>query len=83
MLEAKGIHLGSPVMDVSTIKYSSPLIAAMASCHSLTFLHGSLTGDPLDVKMFEATKWVRNILVCLCFYDSDQLYLHFVVICTQ
>ncbi|XP_045138858.1 polyamine-transporting ATPase 13A3-like isoform X7 [Portunus trituberculatus] len=57
VLEAKGVHLGSPVMDVSTIEYSSQLMAAMATCHSLTYLHGSLTGDPLDVKMFEATKW--------------------------
>uniref|UniRef100_A0A0P4W4W7 Cation-transporting ATPase n=2 Tax=Scylla olivacea TaxID=85551 RepID=A0A0P4W4W7_SCYOL len=57
VLEVKGTHLGSPVMDMSTINYSSHLMAAMASCHSLTYLHGTLTGDPLDVKMFEATKW--------------------------
>ena len=60
VLEAKEAHLGSPVMDVSIIHYSSHLMAAMASCHSLTYLHGALTGDPLDVKMFEATKWVNN-----------------------
>ncbi|KAK8405760.1 hypothetical protein O3P69_001925 [Scylla paramamosain] len=57
VLEVKGTRLGSPVMDMSTINYSSHLMAAMASCHSLTYLHGTLTGDPLDVKMFEATKW--------------------------
>lgn len=30
----------------------------MASCHSLTRVKGELIGDPLEVKMFEATKWV-------------------------
>lgn len=29
----------------------------MASCHSLTIINGALSGDPLDVKMFEATGW--------------------------
>jgi cation-transporting ATPase 13A3/4/5 len=30
----------------------------MATCHSLTFIGGELTGDPLDMVMFEATQWV-------------------------
>ncbi|XP_022123479.2 polyamine-transporting ATPase 13A3 isoform X1 [Pieris rapae] len=30
----------------------------MASCHSLTLLHGELAGDPLDLKMFECTGWL-------------------------
>ncbi|XP_006522114.1 probable cation-transporting ATPase 13A4 isoform X4 [Mus musculus] len=34
-----------------------PLCAAMASCHSLILLDGTIQGDPLDLKMFEATKW--------------------------
>ena len=29
----------------------------MASCHSLTVIDGQITGDPLDMKMFEATGW--------------------------
>ena len=29
--------------------------AAMAACHSLTYIDGELSGDPLDLKMFEAT----------------------------
>nr|XP_060154264.1 probable cation-transporting ATPase 13A4 isoform X2 [Globicephala melas] len=36
----------------------SPLYAAMASCHSLILLDGTIHGDPLDLKMFEATTWV-------------------------
>ncbi|XP_018423017.1 PREDICTED: probable cation-transporting ATPase 13A4 [Nanorana parkeri] len=35
----------------------SPLLGAMACCHSLIFLDGKIQGDPLDLKMFEGTKW--------------------------
>uniref|UniRef100_H2ZW02 Cation-transporting ATPase n=1 Tax=Latimeria chalumnae TaxID=7897 RepID=H2ZW02_LATCH len=34
-----------------------PLLAAMASCHSLIILDEKVQGDPLDLKMFEATEW--------------------------
>ncbi|XP_052013973.1 probable cation-transporting ATPase 13A5 isoform X1 [Apodemus sylvaticus] len=34
-----------------------PLCAAMASCHSLILLDGTIQGDPLDLKMFEGTGW--------------------------
>lgn len=34
------------------------LLEALASCHSITYVNGSLIGDPLDVKMFEATGWI-------------------------
>lgn len=33
-------------------------VACMATCHSLTKIDGQLSGDPLDLKMFEATGWV-------------------------
>ena len=29
----------------------------MASCHGLTILKGKIIGDPLDVKVFETTKF--------------------------
>ncbi|XP_069473523.1 probable cation-transporting ATPase 13A4 isoform X2 [Ambystoma mexicanum] len=35
-----------------------PLLGALASCHSLLFLDGKLQGDPLDLKMFEGTRWI-------------------------
>ncbi|XP_058518091.1 probable cation-transporting ATPase 13A4 isoform X2 [Ochotona princeps] len=38
-----------------------PLCAAMASCHSLILLDGNIQGDPLDLKMFEATAWEMAI----------------------
>nr|XP_033814879.1 probable cation-transporting ATPase 13A4 [Geotrypetes seraphini] len=35
-----------------------PLLGAMVSCHSLIVLDGKVQGDPLDLKMFEATNWI-------------------------
>lgn len=29
----------------------------MATCHSLTTIHGTLNGDPLDIEMFQSIKW--------------------------
>jgi cation-transporting ATPase 13A2 len=37
---------------------STLLMEAMASCTEICFVNGVLVGDPLDVKMFEATNWV-------------------------
>ncbi|XP_009680413.2 probable cation-transporting ATPase 13A5 isoform X1 [Struthio camelus] len=34
-----------------------PVCGAMASCHSLVVLDEKMQGDPLDLKMFEATHW--------------------------
>ncbi|XP_006030034.3 probable cation-transporting ATPase 13A4 [Alligator sinensis] len=34
-----------------------PVCGAMVSCHSLVLLEGRMQGDPLDLKMFEATGW--------------------------
>ncbi len=38
----------------------SQFVACMATCHSLTKIEGQLSGDPLDLKMFEATGWVSS-----------------------
>ncbi|KAM8953105.1 putative cation-transporting ATPase 13A4 [Pelodytes ibericus] len=35
-----------------------PLFGVMTSCHSVIMVEGKIQGDPLDLKMFEATKWV-------------------------
>lgn len=37
----------------------SPLLGALSCCHSLVLIDGKLQGDPLDIKMFEGTQWVR------------------------
>lgn len=45
------------IKDVSEFKKGSQMLEAMASCHSITRIHGDLAGDPLDCKMFEFTRW--------------------------
>ncbi|XP_061189537.1 polyamine-transporting ATPase 13A3-like isoform X2 [Saccostrea echinata] len=37
-----------------------PFIICMATCHSLTVIDGELSGDPLDLIMFNSTKWVLD-----------------------
>ena len=36
------------------------LLEAMGACHQITYVQGELIGDPLDVRMFEATNWILN-----------------------
>ncbi|KAH9590894.1 hypothetical protein MS3_00003396 [Schistosoma haematobium] len=48
--------LGKPEFEPSKLDYG-PLVECMATCHSLTQIDGVLSGDPLDVKMFQSTKW--------------------------
>lgn len=43
------------------ILVKSQFVACMATCHSLTKIEGVLSGDPLDLKMFEAIGWVSSI----------------------
>jgi cation-transporting ATPase 13A3/4/5 len=43
--------------DVASLPFKSPVMTCLAACHSLTLIDNQLTGDPLDVKMFEATGW--------------------------
>jgi cation-transporting P-type ATPase 13A2 len=33
-------------------------LEALATCHSITYVKDELIGDPLDVKMFQATGWL-------------------------
>jgi len=62
----------SVVTDSPELPQRSPLLAAMAACHTLTMLNGILTGDPLDIKMFEATKWVslQLLFLLILFYSQ-------------
>jgi magnesium-transporting ATPase (P-type) len=48
---------GHVVHDIDQLKDDN-LLKTLVTCHSLSIFDGSLTGDPLDVKMFESTKWV-------------------------
>ncbi len=50
---------GSLVKSCDELKSKcGSLLKAMAACHSLTFINQKLSGDPLDLKMFEFTKWI-------------------------
>ena len=64
----RGAHKFSDVLSepemlekpTPTARHESTLQAAlytMATCHSLRSVDGELVGDPLDLKMFEFTKW--------------------------
>ncbi|XP_057663847.1 polyamine-transporting ATPase 13A3-like isoform X1 [Diorhabda carinulata] len=44
--------------DVKQLNKASALFKGMATCHSLSVIKEQLGGDPLDIKMFEATGWV-------------------------
>lgn len=46
------------VKSVADLDSRNALVVAMATCHSLTIIEGRLSGDPLDMKMFEACGWV-------------------------
>jgi len=46
------------VSDPKVLGLGSVLVHAMATCHSLINFKGELTGNPLDVKLFEAIQWV-------------------------
>lgn len=35
-------------------------VCGLVSCHSLTIIDKQIVGDPLDLKMFESTKWVME-----------------------
>jgi magnesium-transporting ATPase (P-type) len=39
--------------------YAPLLLHALATCHSIQCVDGELIGDPMDLKMFEFTGWVR------------------------
>lgn len=60
VIPAENGHLVKIVEDVKQLPPSHPLVVGMATCHSLTLVNGKLTGDPLDLKLFESTDWEIN-----------------------
>jgi len=48
--------------DALSYRNSNPTLfmEALACCCAVTYVNGILIGDPLDVKMFESTKWVLD-----------------------
>ncbi|XP_067135082.1 polyamine-transporting ATPase 13A3 isoform X1 [Centruroides vittatus] len=57
VVPADSNKFSEPVKNISMLRNSSFLIG-MTTCHSLTIIDNQLSGDPLDLKMFEATEWI-------------------------
>lgn len=45
------------IYDLPLANQKANFLYALATCHSLKMVDGEVLGDPLDVKMFEFTKW--------------------------
>ncbi|XP_074655919.1 polyamine-transporting ATPase 13A3-like [Tubulanus polymorphus] len=45
------------LLEDCTLLPKGAFLSVMATCHSLTIIDDVLSGDPLDLKMFEATQW--------------------------
>ncbi|TBU30250.1 P-type ATPase [Dichomitus squalens] len=45
------------IHDLPTSRDKANFLHALSTCHSLKMVDGEIIGDPLDVKMFEFTKW--------------------------
>jgi cation-transporting P-type ATPase 13A2 len=52
------IEFEHPVHHVTHLDTNNDLFKSLTCCHSLSRYDGGITGDPLDIKMFEATQWV-------------------------
>lgn len=48
----------SSFRNVTEMPADHLLMSAMVTCHSITSIEGKLSGDPLDLKMFESTGWL-------------------------
>ena len=55
ILNTKGFEENPNLMRMK--EFPNMLLELMATCHLNTKIQGKLGGDPLDVKMFEATGW--------------------------
>lgn len=58
--ETKKANFQETQADPTLLALDSRLVQAMATCHSLIKLKGELTGNPLDVKLFDAIEWVSE-----------------------
>uniref|UniRef100_A0AAR5QDK6 Cation-transporting P-type ATPase C-terminal domain-containing protein n=1 Tax=Dendroctonus ponderosae TaxID=77166 RepID=A0AAR5QDK6_DENPD len=57
VLPCVGAKFFEPVSNISGLNVQSKFVQGMATCHSLTTIDGKMNGDPLDLNMFEFTKW--------------------------
>lgn len=45
-----------PLKQIDRLPFDH-LLYGMVTCHSITLMNGEMKGDPLDLKMFESTRW--------------------------
>ncbi|CAF0820069.1 unnamed protein product [Brachionus calyciflorus] len=45
------------IQDLENDLHYLKIIELMAACNSITFINGKIDGDPLDLKLFNFTKW--------------------------
>ncbi|XP_046673122.1 polyamine-transporting ATPase 13A3-like isoform X2 [Homalodisca vitripennis] len=57
VIPAENSHFKVPVKQLEHIRPGN-LLHAMVTCHSLTIIDNKISGDPLDLKMFESTGWI-------------------------
>ncbi|KAJ8076562.1 hypothetical protein AAF712_000212 [Marasmius tenuissimus] len=60
-LDRSGLRFGELLEDIHDLPLGNDkasFLHALATCHSLKKVDGELVGDPLDVKMFEFTRWM-------------------------
>ncbi|XP_025081002.1 probable cation-transporting ATPase 13A3 isoform X3 [Pomacea canaliculata] len=56
VVPCQNAHFHEPVHDPSAME-RTPLLVCLATCHSLTIIDGELSGDPMDLIMFNSIKW--------------------------
>ena len=64
--ESKNAVFQETQADPTQLPLDSHLVQAMATCHSLIKLNGELTGNPLDVKLFQSIEWVQHKRIFTC-----------------
>lgn len=75
MTDASTLLPGAAYERDPTLDYQihKALLYTMATCHSLRNVDGELIGDPLDVKMFDFTRWSFEESMRKPTTDSEQL----------
>ena len=53
-------QLGETAQIMNRNDLTTRYFECLASCHSVSLLDDIKIGDPLDIKMFEATEWVLD-----------------------
>ncbi|ELU12635.1 hypothetical protein CAPTEDRAFT_90245 [Capitella teleta] len=58
IVPVKNSEFNAPETDPKNIPQTDHLQIGMAVCHSLTLIDGEISGDPLDLIMFNSISWV-------------------------